>query len=321
MVQEKIQLQMLKDITNKYGIEIHLFKDNPIIHLQKGNYQKFIHGFQFELNSDSVSTICKDKGAISIILDFHQIPHVEHRTFSLSSQKTSINESLWTSIQNFAQKYNFDVVCKPNNGFSGQDVYHAHSQRELEKTVHKLLSIYSEFCISPFYKAEFEYRVIVINDRPELIWCKECLALVGDGHSRLKTLFSNYISLLDTQKIAKLFKDFDHSILTSDRVLAYGEKFNLKWKHNEALGSTVSLHNNIDQDKKDKISNLALLTARKLNLFFASIDILDCNDEFKVLEAHTAVTMGPVIRNCGEEGYQKTKEVYDKVVRYMFDID
>ena len=162
---------------------------NPIIHLQKGNYQKFIHGFQFELNSDSVSTICKDKGAISIILDFHQIPHVEHRTFSLSPQKTSTDESLWTSIQNFAQKYNFDIVCKPNNGFSGRDVHHTRSQKELEKIVHKLLSIDSEFCISPFYKAEFEYRVIVINDRPELIWCKECFALVGDGHSKLKTLF------------------------------------------------------------------------------------------------------------------------------------
>ena len=126
---------------------------------------------------------------------------------------------------------------------------------------------------------------------------------------------------MDTQKIAKLFKNFDYSILTSDQVLADGEKFNFTWKHNEALGSKVSLHHNIDQEKKDKISNLALLTARKLNLFFASIDILDCSGEFKVLEAHTAVTMGPVIRNCGEEGYQKTKEVYDKVVRYMFDID
>lgn len=320
MVQEKTQLQMLKDLTSQYDIEMHMFKGNPIICLQKGTHQKFIHGFQFELNSDALSTICKDKGAISIILDFHQISHVEHRAFSRPSLKSLTNESIWASMQNFAQKYDFNVVCKPNNGFSGKDVYHTRSQGELEGSVHKLLSIYSEFCISPFYNAEFEYRVIVLNNQVEVVYRKERPTLVGDGHSSLKKLFLEYVSLLKAQNIANLFNDFDYSILTSDRVLADGEKFNLKWKHNDSQGTIASI-DNVDQEKKKKISSLALRTAHALNLFFASIDILDCYGEFKVLEAHTAVIMGPIIRNCGEEGHQKAKEIFGKVIRYMFDID
>lgn len=320
MVQEKTQLQMLRDLTSQYGIEMHTFEDNPIIYLQKDTSQKFIHGFQFELNSDAVSGICKDKGAISIILNFHQIPHVEQQAFSQPTLKSLTNESLWASIQKFAQKCDFDVVCKPNNGFSGKDVYHTRSQGELEVAVHKLLSTYSEFCISPFHNYEFEYRVIVLNNQPELVYRKERLILVGDGHSSLKELFLEYVSLLKAQNIANFFKDFDYSILTSDRVLADGEKFNLKWKHNDSQGTIASL-DNVEQEKKTQICNLALRTARALNLFFTSIDILDCNGEFKVLEAHTAVTLGPIIRNCGEEGYQKAKEIYDGVIRHMFDID
>lgn len=333
MVQEKTQLQMLKDLTSQYGIEMHIFKDNPIICLQKFTRQKFIHGFQFELNSDALSTICKDKGAISLILDFHRIPHVEQRAFSQPSLKSSTNESVWTSIQNFAQKYNFNVVCKPNNGFSGKDVHHTRSPGELEGAVHQLLSIYSEFCISPFYDAEFEYRVIVLNNQPELVYRKERLTLVGDGRSSLKKLFLEYVSLLKAQNITNLFKSFDYSILASnqvlsDQVLSDGEKFNLKWKHsvinasvsNNSQGTIVGF-DNVDHEKKKQISSLALRTARALNLFFASIDILDCNGEFKVIEAHTAVTMGPIIRNYGEDGYQKAKEIYDKVIRHMFDLN
>jgi hypothetical protein len=319
-MQEKKYLQILREVASQYQIEVRTFRDNTLIHLQKDTYQKFIYGYQFELNSDSVSAICKDKGAISIILDFHQVPHVEHRMFSRPSLNALTSESLWTSIQNFSQKYNFDIVCKPNYGFSGKDVYHTRHQRELEEVVHKLLSIYSEFCISPFYDVEFEYRVIVLNGHSKLIYYKKRHALIGDGHSSLKILLLNYVSSLSTQDTTKFFKDFDCSILTSDRVLAYGEKFDLKWKHNLGQAAIANLYN-IDQRKKEQISNLALQTACALNLSFASIDIFEVEDEFKVLEAHTAVAMDTFVRHYGEEGYQIAKEIYDKVIRCMFDID
>ena len=319
-MQEKEYLQILRKVASQYKIEVCTLKDNTLIHLQKDVYQKFIYGYQFELNSDSVATICKDKGAISIILDFHQIPHIEHRMFSRPSLGALTTDSLWLSIQDFAQKYHFDVVCKPNHGFSGKDVYHTRYLRELEEVVHKLLSIYSEFCISPFYSVEFEYRVIVLNGQTELIYCKKRHTLIGDGHSSVRILLLNYISSLSTQDVSKFFKDFDYSILTSDRVLASGEKFSLKWKHNLSYGATASL-DPIDQEKEKQINALALRTVRALNLSFASIDIFEVDGEFKVLEAHTAVAMDTFIQHYGEAGYQIAKEIYDKVIRQMFNIN
>jgi glutathione synthase/RimK-type ligase-like ATP-grasp enzyme len=60
---------------------------------------------------------------------------------------------------------------------------------------------------------------------------------------------------------------------------------------------------------------------RALNLSFASIDIFEVDGEFKVLEAHTAVAMDTFIQHYGEAGYQIAKEIYDKVIRQMFNIN
>ena len=68
----------------------------------------------------------------------------------------------WGNIIDFAETYNHQLVCKPNDGTGGKDVFVVKNQLELEQAVHQLLEAYRSICLSPFYEIEQEYRVIVL---------------------------------------------------------------------------------------------------------------------------------------------------------------
>jgi glutathione synthase/RimK-type ligase-like ATP-grasp enzyme len=106
-------------------------------------------------------------------LGFADIPHVEHRLFLHPNQAEYISSvGNWPEIINFAQKHNFNLVCKPNQGTGGNGVFHVQDQLSLEKTVHQLFSSHRAICLSPFENISHEYRVYLLNNKTHLIYEK-----------------------------------------------------------------------------------------------------------------------------------------------------
>ena len=169
-----------------------------------------------------------------------------------------------------------------------------------------------DFIISPFKSLKNEFRVIVLNDQVELIYCKSKSTIIGDGKTTLIKLLKN-----------KLKNVFEHDIISCidkkyspNYIIPKNEKIIYSWKHNLKYGNNVSI--DIDNKIYYKINNLALLAAKSIKIKFASIDIVqDDNDNFIVLEINAGVMM-EIFSKQNDKFYAITENIYIKAIKYMF---
>ena len=73
----------------------------------------------------------------------------------------------------------------------------------------------------------------------------------------------------------------------------------------------------IEPRLKNKICDLALRVTRELNITFASIDIIDTNNELMVLEANSGVTLNKFIQQ-NSNGYDIAYNIYKDAIKMMF---
>jgi glutathione synthase/RimK-type ligase-like ATP-grasp enzyme len=71
------------------------------------------------------------------------------------------------------ERFNNDVVVKPNFGSSGVNVERATDKDEFIKIVNKLMSQYSAIAVSPYYSYENEYRLIMLDGGCETSFLKQ----------------------------------------------------------------------------------------------------------------------------------------------------
>jgi glutathione synthase/RimK-type ligase-like ATP-grasp enzyme len=103
------------------------------------------------------------------------------------------------------------------------------------------------------------------------------------------------------------------------KVLPEGTRMRLDWRHNLEQGAHPVMVE--DQALRQKLHHLALTCARELNIYFASIDIIEARGQQLVLEVNAGVMMEKFIR-LAPNGYATAKAIYAKAVEYMFaDID
>ena len=67
----------------------------------------------------------------------------------------------------------------------------------------------------------------------------------------------------------------------------------------------------------DKAEELARQAVHALNLRFASVDLVECRDGWKVLEVNSGVMMENLASN-GMEYYLLAKKIYRKAIQKMF---
>ena len=114
--------------------------------------------------------------------------------------------------------------------------------------------------------------------------------------------------MLDGEPRLFIRKERAHEILD-------GEVHFLNWKHNLGQGATgipVS-----DPEVTDRLRELAGRTVRELNLRFASVDIIDAEEGFMVLEVNAGVMLEH-FSGQNEECYNTAKEIYRKAVLSSF---
>ena len=101
------------------------------------------------------------------------------------------------------------------------------------------------------------------------------------------------------------------------KILSIDESYEFDWKYNLSRGAIPFKIK--EENLKIKLSNIAITVAKKLNLKFGSVDIIETNDnELFVLEANSGVMMEN-IKNILEDGQEITKEIYSKAIIKMFE--
>jgi len=246
--------KIIEEICKKHKIRLTSLNDGWILKLQKGNNVKILYGYNFPLDNTSISKTCDDKAACSDLLKTFNIPAFAHKYFMKGFYKPK-------EITECYDKFGSNVVVKPNIGSSGNDVYHCESLEELKKNINIILKSHVGFSISPFYKYEFEYRVIILNHQPMIV---------------------------------------------------YKKVRNNSWKHNLALGASIS--EDIDAKKLQYIKKNATKISKKMNIKFCSIDLAEVDNKLIVVEVNSGVMM----EKFSQYNYKKAYVVYEKAILSIF---
>ena len=293
---------IIKEIGEELGIKVTLLSDGWLIILEKDNQIHYINGYKFDLNNHGIGNILDDKGLFYDIMSYKDLPTIER----LSIYETYNKEE----ILDYFKRNNNTLIVKGNIGTCGNSVYLVKDKDDLFNKMDKLLLKQDSISIEPFYDIINEYRVILLNGEVKIIYGKERPTVIGDGVSTVKELaikFNDY------------FKDNYKVIKNPDYIPKVNEIIEIDFRFNLSCGAR--LFTEIDTELKNRIMEIATLVTKKLDISFASVDIIYTKDnKLLVLEANSGVMMDNYIKQCNN-GYINAYNVYKEAIKVMFNIE
>ncbi len=307
-------LKIVKEICQAKNITCSFLSENWIIELAYQGIHKYIFGYNFELNSSTSQMVAQDKCATSIILKKKNVPVVDHQLFMNPKIHPFFDgKGNWEEMMLFLQQNKHKIVCKPTNGTGGNSVSIITNPTDLEITVHDLFKKHRSIALSPFYEIEQEYRVIVLDKEALIIYYKEIPFIVGNGVDTLYQLMSQEFSPEELKKLNSKSSSMNNFF----EVLPEGEKFTFHWKHNLGLVAKPIVITPTET-RFNELSKLAVAACAAINIRFASVDIIEVNGAYKVLEINSGV-MTESFSRSSETAYNSVKNIYQKAIAKMFE--
>jgi glutathione synthase/RimK-type ligase-like ATP-grasp enzyme len=306
---QRVMVKIIEEICLEQGITCERYSYDWIFRLTKNGKTVHIFGYQFENNSATAQLICTDKCASSEILRSKDIPVIEHFFFISPDDLHYIGlEGNWPRMLDFLKKYG-KLVCKPNEGTGGIDVFQVSSAAELELAVNAVFAHSRSLALSPFYPIDQEYRVILLNDQVKLVFSKTIQSLIGNGKSSFRQLLlQQNPALLETIPTS----EFDEELL--NKIPKSGEKIPLNWKHNLGQGAQPEVVT--DPALVTQLSELALKAVNAVGVRFASVDIIRTGEKFMVLEINSGIMMENFAR-INSHNYLIAKSIYQEALIYL----
>jgi glutathione synthase/RimK-type ligase-like ATP-grasp enzyme len=285
------------------------FSYDWIFRLSRDGTAAHVFGYQFEKNSSTSHLIFSDKCSASDLLQLSQVPVVEHTFFMSPVNIKYVGVSgNWSKLCELLNRHG-KLVCKSNEGTGGDDVYLVSNQFELENATHKIYNRSRSMAVCPFYEIENEFRVVVLDGKVKLVYRKNIPYLLGDGVSTLRKLLVAYLQKNIDCPVSFNIPDEDYP-----KIFDSGKKYYLHWKHNLGQGANPEIVQ--DEELVGLLSDLALRTAKVVNVYFSSIDIIEANNQYLVLEINSGVMMEH-FSQLNDSNYQIAKGIYKEAIESM----
>lgn len=166
-----IFVDIVNQIAKENNLNIVSLSDSWVIELSKENLKSRIIGYTFSINNAVSNRICDDKSATSQILENKFIPTVKHFLFQ-TYLGYGDPEQAYEMGKDLLKKHN-KIVVKPNEGRSGLNTFLVESEDQLVYALDMILVSEKSICFSPFVNSKYEYRVVVLHGRAELIYQKQ----------------------------------------------------------------------------------------------------------------------------------------------------
>ena len=288
--------EIIKEICEEENIELINYQGSWLKELRKDNKVRFIVGYKFSLNNQSVGLVVDDKGLFYDTL-CKKVPIIIHHVIF---NNYDADETL-----NLFHKYNNKVIVKGNIGTCGREVYKIVDEKRLFNIVDRLLEKQYSISLCPYYDIEKEYRLIVLNNEIKLVYGKENPTIIGDGVKTIKELLLDFNSSYYTKNI----------IENENYIPKLNEKIIIEYRFNLSNGARVN--KNIDNELKDKLISIAKEVIKYTNISFGSIDIIKTfNNELLVMEANSGVMMNSYLKQTGDRDL--VKKIYHDAIIAMF---
>lgn len=170
---ERVVVEALRKSADARGLRFESFSHGWVVRLSDGERVARVFGYDFELNSVSAAKIAGDKAATSTFLSGAGVPSVPHHLFLRSSLKGYTEpEGNWLRMLALAEEFGWNLVCKANSGTGGHHVYHVQTPAELETASTAVFAAHHSLSLAPFVAADGEYRVMLLDGEPLLVYEK-----------------------------------------------------------------------------------------------------------------------------------------------------
>lgn len=299
--------QLIKEICKEEEIKFQLLSKDWVIMLEKQGKTRFISGYKFDLNPHGFGYILDDKYATYEVLSTKNIPIVTHHILfspqNVEDYATSSNQI--EKVYELFEKYNQNIVVKPNEGTCGKNVYHITKKEDIEPCLKKIFSSSFSISICPYYKIKMEYRMIILQNKCLLMYGKKRPQVVGDGKKTLRELLIDFNPLLKDK-----FEEEKYS-----QILEKGKLYTYSWKNNLSEGSIPT---EVPEAIQTKLKNLLNQITKEISLGFCSVDVIETEDQgLHILELNSGIMMNHYIKLM-ENGEKIAKEIYRNAIKEMF---
>ena len=303
--------QIVKEICEELDIKMSIASKDWMIILEKDDQKRFLLGTKFDLNTYALGNIFDDKYATYEMLKHIDVPVIEHQILFAPDNRNefALSDNTYECAYRYFEKHNHNIVIKVNNGAQGKGVYHVTLKDDIKKILDELFVTNYSLSICPYYNIKSEYRVIMLDKKPELIYKKIKPVVIGDGNKTIKELL---------YQLNSHFFDNKEDDEMGRKILKKGEKYEYNWQFNLSNGASMTM--DIDETTKNKVLSIANDVVSKIDLKFASVDVIELEDgSFLILEINSGVATKH-FREIHPNGYEITKKIYKKAIIKMFNL-
>ncbi len=285
----RIFVEAIRRYCADHHITVEVRADGWLIVMQRGGKRHLAFGYDVGLNSAIAHRIANDKSATADVLAMSGVPSVPHVLF-LNPELNGYAPSRgsWHAMLALLRQHLQGVVVKPNEGTSGKSVFLVSSATGLELAANKIFAAHASLAISPSLAIEHEVRVVLLDGMPLVVYSKDRPAVVGDGkRSLLELAVATLPADRQSTVLAGLFADVENAAL--DAIVPAGQRRVLNWRHNLESGARPRL---LEQgEDRDICVALAQRAAEAIGIRFASIDVVQVDGSWQILEVNSGVMM------------------------------
>jgi glutathione synthase/RimK-type ligase-like ATP-grasp enzyme len=295
----------------EHGIAVETRSQGWLMVMQKGPRRRLAYGYDLGLNSAVTHRIANDKAATAELLEMDGIACVPHAFFPSPALGEYVPHfGTWQAMLDLLAQHPDGIVVKPNEGTSGRLVFKVLDRPALERAVSEIFSLNLNLAISPYLEIKREVRVILVDDLPVIVYGKNRPSITGDGvHSILELALAAMPAERLSAILPRMAADPDSAGL--DMVLPPGRHHALNWRHNLDAGAEPVL---LQQgDVREHCVALARAAARSIDLRFGSVDVVQVDDGWRVLEINSGVVMEALSKTHPELVYAAYAAALDKV--------
>ena len=295
----------------EHGIAVETRSQGWLMVMQKGPRRRLAYGYDVGLNSAVTHRIANDKAATAELLAMNGIACVPHAFFPSPALSEYVPAAgTWEVMLGHLAQNPDGIVVKPNEGTSGNLVFKVLTRPALERAVNEIFALNLNLAISPYLEIKDEVRVILVADLPVIVYGKSRPSITGDGvHSILELALATMPSERLSAILPRVAGDLDSATL--DTVLPSGQHHALNWRHNLDAGAEPVL---LQQGAtRERCVELAIEAAKSIDLRFGSIDVVQVDDVWRVLEINSGVVMEALGKTHPDLVYAAYAAALDKV--------
>lgn len=307
MNEQHIKYRLIEEICKEKKIEKINLSYDWITILKKGNQERKVIDYNFNLNSAVSRDLADDKYSTYSLLRFYEIPVIEHKMlFNEQIMPNCAEENNDYSILKNDEK----VVIKANHSSQGKDVFVCEDEEKKVEIVRRLFEEGKDSVIvSPYLEIEYEYRAFFLDGEVIYIYKKEKPFVIGDGTSSILELIEKNLEYLKEP-----MEDLDFNYVPKKN-----EKVTVGWKHNLSNGAIPLI---VDENDLyyETIKEIAEKAGKALELSFASVDIVVTKEkEVAVMEINASNVVVTKFCELVPNGFEIGKQIYGKVIDKMFE--